>query len=123
MVADDSVVFDAVAFVCYKYVLSCPLIASHVENISDLSSSLHQHPKNNHTQYCCRNKYDTPSAKRYIPKGTKLLLPVLRPAVLFWQSVHSLLPVAFLSDAPTTKTMHGSPARALVNRCDKLRLD
>ena len=35
----------------------------------------------------------------------------------------SLLPVAFLSDAPTTKPMHGSPARALVNRCDKLRLE
>ena len=35
----------------------------------------------------------------------------------------SLLPVAFLSDAPTTKPMHGSLARALVNRCDKLRLE
>ena len=35
----------------------------------------------------------------------------------------SLLPVAFLSDARTTKPMHGSPARALVNRCDKLRLE
>ena len=32
----------------------------------------------------------TSSVKRYVPKGTKLLLPVLSPAVLFWQSVHSL---------------------------------
>ena len=35
----------------------------------------------------------------------------------------SLLPVAFLFDAPTTKPMRGSPASALVNRCDKLRLE
>ena len=36
----------------------------------------------------------------------------------------SLLPVDFLSDAPNTKPMHGSPATApVVNRCNKLRLE
>ena len=33
-----TVVFDAVVFVCYNIVLSCPLIASHVENLSDMYS-------------------------------------------------------------------------------------
>ena len=35
----------------------------------------------------------------------------------------SPLPVVFLSDALTTKPMHGSPAKALLNRCYKLRLE
>ena len=48
-----------------------------------------------------------------------LRLPVLSPGVIFWQSVHSLLPVAFLPNASAAKTVHPPPARALVHGTDR----
>ena len=115
-----TVVFDAVVFVCYNIVLSCPLIASHVENLSDMYSLVYtvnirkittlllQKIRYTFCQTLCTKRDKTAAAAA----GLVSSCPLLAICAL------SLLPVAFLSDAPTTKPMHGSLARALVNRCD-----
>ena len=107
MVADDSVVFDAVVF-CVLQILFCRVLSLPLTlKISQTCSLVYtrQHPKNIHFH------------------GTAAAAGLVSSCPLLAICALSLLPVAFLSDAPTTKLMHGSPARALVTRCDKLRLE
>ena len=66
-----TVVFDAVVFVCYNIVLSCPLIASHVENLSDMYSLVYTVNIRKITTLLLQQIRYTPSVKRYVPKGTK----------------------------------------------------
>ena len=111
-------------FLCAtNIVLSCLLIASHVENLSDLYSSLHrQHPKNNHTAVATKRIHHLLS-NAMLQKRQTAAAGLVSGCPLLAILALSLLPMAFLSHALTTKPMHGSPARALVNRCDKLRLE
>ena len=122
MVADDSAVFDAVFFVLkilFCRVLSLLLTLKTFEtcsivytvNIRKKNTLLLQQIRYTFCQTLC-TKRDKTAAAGLVSSCSLLAICAL-----------SLLPVAFLSDAPTTKPMHGSPARALVNRCDKLRLE
>ena len=63
------------------------------------------------TEWCCRpaSSYDS---------GVLLWLLMTLLCSMLW-----FLCATNIVLSPTTKPMHGSPARALVNRCDQLRLE
>ena len=80
---------------------------------------------------CCKKiAFCFPARLRHPLPWDCCCCPVLSPAEIFWQSAYSLC-CPWLSfpmprpqnNALTTNLMHESPARALVNRCVKLRLE
>ena len=90
---------------------TCSLV--YTVNIREITTLLLQLIRYTFRQTLCTKRDKTAAAAA----GLVSSCPLLAICAL------SLLPVAFLSDAPTTKPMHGSPARALVNLSDKLRLE